>query len=125
MRIYGNLPLKEARPAGWGPFMLFFRILGKALLFIAFAALAYDGARILASPGEGLLLTSLSTHLKAYLPNGEAGLQQFFTSNFPSYVWTDLIEPMLVLPLSLLCGVLGTLCFLTGYRRPPPEIVND
>ena len=44
--------------------MLFLRLLGKTLLLAAFVALAYDGARILASPGEGLLFTSLSTHLK-------------------------------------------------------------
>ena len=105
--------------------MFLFRILGKGLLFIAFLALAYDGVRILASPGDGLFLTSLAAHLKAHFPTAEESMHQFFLTHLPSYIWTDFIEPMLVLPVSLLCGVLGTLFFLAGYRRPPPEIFND
>lgn len=105
--------------------MLVLRILGKGLLFIAFVALAFDGARILASPGEGLLFTSLSMHLKAHLPNALDGLQHFFLTYLPSYIWVNFVEPMLVLPVSILFGVLGTLLFLAGYRRPPPEIIND
>jgi hypothetical protein len=105
--------------------MLFLRILGKGLLFIAFLALAYDGARILASPGEGLLLTSLGAHLKTHFPAVHEGIRQFFLGFLPSFVFTSLIEPMLILPLSIVCTVIGTLCFLGGYRRPPPEIVGD
>jgi hypothetical protein len=105
--------------------MLFLRLLGKTLLLIAFVALAYDGARMLASPGDGLLLTSFSKHLKANFPQAQESLQQFALENGPAYLWNGIIEPMLVLPVSILFGALGSIFFLAGYRRPPPEIVSD
>jgi hypothetical protein len=105
--------------------MLFLRLLGKSLLFIAFVALAYDGARILATPGEGLLLTSLSTHLNTHFPQAREGLERFFLDHAPAYLWNGIIEPMLVLPVSILFGALGAFVFMAGYRRPPPEIVGD
>lgn len=105
--------------------MLLLRIFGKLLLFIAFLAIAYDGARILATPGEGLLLTSMSTHLRTHIPQAQESLEQFFLANAPSYVWSALIEPMLVVPVSILCAVAGTLIFLAGYKRPLPEIPTD
>ncbi|HWJ19397.1 MAG TPA: hypothetical protein VNR65_11795 [Geobacterales bacterium] len=104
--------------------MLFLRLLGKTLLLAAFAALAYDGARILASPGEGLLFTSLSTHLK-HIPQGRELLESFFLNYAPPSLWNGIIEPMLVLPVSILFGAAGALIFLAGYRRPPPEIVRE
>jgi hypothetical protein len=104
--------------------MLFARLLGKTLLLGAFVALAYDGVRIVASPGKGLLLTSLSTHLK-HLPQGREMLESFFSSHAPAYVWNGVVEPILVLPVSLLFGALGALLFMAGYRRPPPEIAGD
>ncbi len=104
--------------------MLFLRLLGKTLLLAAFAALAYDGARILASPGEGLLFTSLSTHLN-HIPQGREMVQGFFLNHAPPYLWNSFIEPMLVLPVSILFGAAGALIFLAGYRRPPPEIVGE
>jgi len=105
--------------------MLFLRVVGKTLLFVAFVALAYDGVRILATPNEGLLLTSLSTHLKTYIPDGRENLERFVLGNGPAYVWTGIVEPLLVLPVSILFGALGALLFLAGYRRPPPEIAGD
>ena len=105
--------------------MLFLRVFGKTLLFIAFVALAYDCVRILASPGGGLLLTSLSTHLNDYAPGGREGMQSFFLAHSQSYFWTDFVKPALDLPFSILCGIFGTLIFLAGYRRPPPEIVDE
>ncbi len=104
--------------------MLFLRLLGKTLLIAAFVALAYDGVRILASPGEGLLFTSLSTHLK-HVPQAREMMEGFFLNHAPSYVWNGIVEPMLVLPVSLLFGAAGALIFLAGYRRPPPEIVEE
>ena len=104
--------------------MLFFRLLGKTLMFGAFVALAYDGVRILASPGEGLVFTSLSTHLKL-IPQGKEALQSFVLSHAPSYLWNGIVEPMLVLPISILFGVSGALLYMAGYRRPPPEIAGD
>jgi hypothetical protein len=105
--------------------MLFLRIFGKLLLFVAFLAMAYDGARILATPGGGLLLTSISMHLKTHIPQAQESLEQFFLAYAPSYLWNGIVEPLLVLPVSILFAVAGTLLFLTGYRRPPPEIPTD
>ncbi len=104
--------------------MRILRLVGIALLLGAFVALAFDGVRILASPGQGLLLTSLSTHLKS-VPQGRETLESFFLSHAPAYLWEGIVEPMLVLPVSLLFGAFGALIFLAGYRRPPPEIAGD
>jgi hypothetical protein len=105
--------------------MLFLRVLGKTLLFVAFIALAYDGARNLASPNQGLLFTSLSAYLRTYSPGTRESLERFFLDHGPSYLWTGILEPMVVLPVSILFSIFGTLVFLAGYRRPPPEIVGD
>lgn len=105
--------------------MLFLRVLGKTLLFAAFLALAYDGARIIATPNAGLLLTSIFTYLQTYAPAMRENLEQFFLAQAPQYVWSGIVEPLLALPVSLLFGVLGALLFLAGYRRPPPEIIGD
>ncbi len=105
--------------------MLFLRVLGKTLLFIAFMGAAYDGARTLATPNQGVLLTSLSTHLNTYIPKSDENLARFFLANVPAYVWTYILEPLLHLPVSAVFGALGAAIFLAGYRRPPPEIVGD
>ena len=97
--------------------MLFLRLLGKTLLLAAFVALAYDGARILASPGEGLLFTSLSTHLK-HIPQGREMLEGFFLNHAPPYLWNSIIEPMLVLPVSILFGAAGALISLQDTGVP-------
>lgn len=105
--------------------MLFLRVFGKTLLFIAFIGAAYDGVRNLAVPNQGLLLTSLSTHLNAYIPNSGENLSRFFLANVPAPVWTYILEPLLHLPVSVVFGALGAVIFLAGYRRPPPEIIGD
>lgn len=104
--------------------MLLLRLLGRTLLIGAFLAMAYDGVRSLASPGQGLLLKSLSTHVKT-IPQGQESLQAFLLSHAPAFVWNGIVEPLLVLPVSLLLGLAGALTFLAGYRRPPPEIAGD
>lgn len=105
--------------------MILLRLLGKLLLFLAFVALAYDGTHMLASPRAGLLLGSLSSYLQKLNPGGPENLKSFFLGHAPAYIWSGLIEPMLVLPVCILFGVLGVLLFFSGYRRPPPEIVSD
>jgi hypothetical protein len=105
--------------------MVFLRILGKALLFLAFAAMAFDGARNLATPGQGLLLASVSTHLETYLPGSVASMENFFLSSGLAWVWNLIITPLFGLPLSLLLAVLGTAVFLAGYRKPPPVLYSD
>ena len=105
--------------------MLFLRVFGKTLLFIAFIGAAYDGARTLATPNQGMLLTSLSTHMNTYIPNSGENLARFFLANVPAFVWTYVLEPLLHLPVSVVFGALGAAIFLAGYRRPPPEIIGD
>ncbi len=105
--------------------MVFLRILGKTLLFMAFIALAFDGARSIATPGQGLLLASISTHLKAYVPNGGEDLERFFLASGPAWFWRGIVAPLLGMPVSLVLGVLGTALYLAGYRKPPPVIYGD
>jgi hypothetical protein len=105
--------------------MLFLRLTGKMLLFASFAALAYDGVRMLATPSRGLMLASISTHLHNNFPHARENLEQFLLGNAPAYFWHGIVEPMLVLPVSILFGALGALIFMAGYRRPPPEILAD
>jgi hypothetical protein len=105
--------------------MLFLRVLGKTLLIVAFLALAYDGARYLATPTQGLQFATIASHLKTHIPNGYENLHQFFLSQGSAYLWSSIAEPVLALPISIFCGVLGTLLYLAGYRRPPHEIVGD
>ena len=104
--------------------MLFLRVSGKALLIVAFIALGYDGARILATPGEGVLLTPLSAHLKNHMPGGPEGVEHLLLNLGAPSLWAGLAKSLLGLPASLLFGVSGALLFLAGYRRPPPEIVS-
>ncbi|MGO9483350.1 MAG: hypothetical protein ACLPX9_02025 [Rhodomicrobium sp.] len=105
--------------------MVFLRILGKSLLFLAFIALAYDGAHNLATPGQGLLLASISTHLKTYLPDAGADLERFFLAHGPAWIWNGVVGPLFRMPVSLVLGVFGTLSYLAGYRKPPPVIYGD
>jgi hypothetical protein len=111
--------------AGQGRVMVFLRILGKALLFLAFLAAAYDGARNLATPGQGLLLASVSTYLKTYFSSGGADLEGFFLASGPAWIWNGIVAPLLWMPLSLLLAALGTALFLAGYRKPPARIFSD
>lgn len=97
--------------------MLLLRASGRALLLAAFLALAYDGARILASPGKGLIFTSLSTFLRD-IPQGREMLEGFFLNYAPPYLWNGIVEPMLVLPVSILFGATGALMYLAGYSQP-------
>ena len=105
--------------------MLFLRFAGKALLFLAFIALAYDGARSLATPSQGIAFSSFASLMKTYSPQSWEWLQAVLAGNIPGFLWTRLLEPMLVLPVSILFTFFGTLLFLGGYRRPPPEIVRE
>jgi hypothetical protein len=105
--------------------MLFLRALGKTLLFLAFLALAFDGARSLATPDQGLLFASASTDLKVFLPGGAADLQQKFLLIGPSWFWTVFIGPLLLLPMWMLLGGLGAALYMAGFRQPLPVLYSE
>jgi hypothetical protein len=105
--------------------MLFLRALGKTLLFLAFIALAFDGARSLSTPDQGLLFSSAATDLKVFLPNGAADLQRLFLLIGPSWFWTVFIAPLLLLPFWLLLGGLGAALYLAGFRKPQPLLYGE
>jgi hypothetical protein len=104
--------------------MLFLRITGKLLLVVAFLAVAFDGARMLASPGRGLAFTSLRQHLTSYAPETSAAIESKLQAG-TGYALAFVAELALNLPLTLFAGVLGAMLFLLGYKRPPPEITGD
>ena len=104
--------------------MLLLRVSGRTLLLAAFLALAYDGARVLASPGKGLIFTSLSTYLRD-IPQGREMLESFLLNYAPPYLWNGIVEPMLVLPVSILFGAAGALIYLAGYSGQRPKIASE
>ena len=55
-----------------------------------------------ATPGQGLLLASVSTYLKTYSPSSAADLEGFFLANGPAWIWNGIVAPLLWMPLSLL-----------------------
>ena len=105
--------------------MLLLRFVGRLFLTLAFLSLAFDGIRVLATPGAGLMFASLRDHFATYAKGAEPALHGFILSIGSPFLWDDIVDPLLSVPLSLLCGVLGAAFFLLGYRRPPPEIVTD
>lgn len=105
--------------------MALLRFFGMFFLAVAFAAIAYDGARMLATPDEGLLLASTRQHLATLLPGVEPQLEEAVRSLGVPLIWEGVISPLLALPLSFVACALGAGLFLLGYRRPPPEIVSE
>jgi hypothetical protein len=105
--------------------MALLRFFGMFFLAVAFTAIAYDGARMLATPDEGLLLASTRRHLDMILPGAEAQFEEAVRSLGVPLIWEGVVSPLLALPLSLVACALGSALFLLGYRRPPPEIVSE
>ncbi len=105
--------------------MTLLRVFGKLFLALAFAALAFDGARMLATPDEGLFLASLRDHFAVYAKDAEPAFRDAVLAFLPDFVWRWLLEPLLAAPVSLVLAGIGTVLFLLGYRRPPPEIVSE
>jgi hypothetical protein len=92
--------------------MLLLRLTGLMLLSMAFAFLAYDAARMLATPGGGLLFASLDDYFRLARADPSS-------SALAGAPW------LLKIPLGPALAALGALLFLLGYRRPPPEIVSE
>jgi hypothetical protein len=99
-----------------------FRLLGLSLLVLAFTVLAYDCMRMLAN-GEIMISTSKQLWLSLSERTFEPARSRLDTA--VPYLWTAVILPLLALPAPVLLGAAGSLLFLAGYRRKPPEIVSD
>jgi hypothetical protein len=96
------------------------RLLGYFFLCVALAALAYDGARMLADKGA-LTFTSVFDHWTLWHPASLNGTREAI-EGISSYLWSPLLMTVLVLPAWAVAGGLGIALYLAGYRRPRPAL---
>lgn len=96
------------------------RLIGYFFLCLALAALAYDGARMIADNGH-IAFTSIEQHWNALAPGSLASFRDFIATTSP-YGLGPLVGTVLVLPAWLVAGGLGALIYLAGYRPPRPSI---
>jgi hypothetical protein len=114
--------LRKAKRS-WPARMLIFRILGVLMVVLGFAAFAYDGASMLASPGS-LVWTSLNEHWAHVSPAGLEKAQAFVHKlNIPG-LWPAL-GWLLALPAWMSLGGVGVAIYWIGRRRKRPTIVPD
>jgi hypothetical protein len=105
--------------------MFILRAAGFTLLIIGLLALAYDGARMIATPSRGFRLTSIAGSLQSRATQSSADVKKGNDGEASGGNWLAVIfSPITGMPLSLLCSGAGALLFLAGYRPPPPEIVG-
>ncbi len=96
------------------------RLCGYFFLTLAMAAVAYDGARMIADNGR-LAFTSMQQHWLNLSP-GSLDAARTAVEQVGVYLWSPLIMTILVLPAWVVAGGLGTLLYLAGYRPPRPTI---
>jgi hypothetical protein len=96
------------------------RLVGYCFLCLALAALAFDGARMIADDGH-LAFTSIAQHWNTISPASLAAFRALLVNASP-YLLSPLVETVLVLPAWIVAGGLGTLAYLAGYRPPRPTI---
>lgn len=103
--------------------MLIFRTFGVLLVVLGFAALAYDGAGMLASPGV-FVWTSLHehwTHLSAAgVEKAQAHVQKL---GIPG-LWA-LLSWLLAAPAWLSLSGVGVVLYWLGHRRERPTAVPE
>jgi hypothetical protein len=98
------------------------RSLGLTCLALAFTIFAYDSVRMLAN-GESAASSGKRLWLM-FSPRTFEAAQNALDSSVP-YLWNAAVIPLLALPAWVLLVTLGSLSFLAGYRRKPPEIVSE
>jgi hypothetical protein len=96
------------------------RFIGYVFLCLALAALAYDGARMIADNGH-IAFTSIEQHWQALSPATLAWFRNWVGDTSP-YLLNPLVMTVLVLPAWMVTGGLGALIYLAGYRPPRPSI---
>jgi hypothetical protein len=99
-----------------------FRLLGLSLVSLSFAALAYDCVRVLAN-GEITATPARQLWMTLSARSFESA-RDMLDASVP-YLWNAIVTPLLLLPAWALLGAFGSLIFLAGYRRQPPEIISD
>jgi hypothetical protein len=99
-----------------------FRLLGLTLIVLGFAALTYDGVCTLANAE----ITANSSKQLWQLLSAQTfeASRESLNASVP-YLWNAIVTPLLLLPAWVLSGALGSLLFLAGYRRRPPEIISE
>ncbi len=96
------------------------RFLGYLLLCLGIAALAYDGARMLADNGR-LVFTSVLQHWQTLSPAtldwAKASVEQVST-----YLWSPAAMTILLLPAWFVAAGAGILLYVAGYTPPRPTL---
>src|SRR5262245_50036779 len=96
------------------------RFIGYVFLCIALAALAYDGARMIADNGH-IAFTSIEQHWNDLSPGTLSAFRQTISEASP-YLLNSIVMAVIVLPAWIVAGGIGALIYLAGYRPPRPSI---
>jgi hypothetical protein len=96
------------------------RLIGYFFLFLALAALAYDGTRMIADNGH-IAFTSVEQHWLRLAPASMEAAQRVI-EGANAYLWSPVLMTVLLMPAWMVAGGLGTLIYLAGYRPPRPSI---
>jgi hypothetical protein len=96
------------------------RFIGYVFLCLALAALAYDGARMIADNGH-IAFTSIEQHWNSLSPRTLASFRDLVGEASP-YLVSPLLMTLMALPAWMVAGGLGTLIYLAAYRPPRPSI---
>lgn len=102
---------------------MFLRFLGYVFITIGMAALAYDGARMLADNGR-LVFTSLYQHWTMMHPNSLMSAHDWVVG-INSWLWSPGAMTVLLLPAWFVTAGLGVLLYLAGYRPPRPALTDS
>jgi hypothetical protein len=94
------------------------RLLGLALLALAFAAAVIDGAASIAA--NQLSITPIGRPLYLIFPNKFPLVQAFVEHQIHPLLWDPVLVDILMLPTWLALAVIGVGLFYVVRRRPPP-----
>jgi ATP-binding cassette subfamily C protein len=103
--------------------MLAVRLLGGVLFAAALISSIVDVRHGLGT-GAGVALTSFESLWLSFDAEGLARVQAFALRNAPVWVWGYLMQPLLLMPIALIGGLLGCLLLARGSRRRRPSAAS-
>src|SRR5262245_58093020 len=96
--------------------MLVVRLLGGGTFAAALISLVLDVRHCLRT-GTGFALTSLENLWLALSPDGLQTAQRLVLESAPPWVWAYLVQPLLLIPIALIGGIVGYLLATAGRRQ--------